>query len=141
MRFGVCCGLEEAPMAVRLGYDYVELGASSIAASEDLAPFRELPIAATNLFFPGGFSLYGDDANAFREYAPRTIEKVASLGVTIMVVGSGGARNMLLPELTRLRVKSDSSTSFASFSLLPMGTASRWRRNRSIGLRPTSATT
>jgi len=92
VKFGVCCGIDEAPLALSLGYDYVELGASAIAAAEDLGPFQELPIEATNLFFPGSIQLFGPEEDAYRDYAPRAIERVASLGVTLMVVGSGNSR-------------------------------------------------
>ena len=92
MKFGVCCSLEEAPLALSLGYDYVELGASSLAAAADLAAYRGLRIEATNLFFPGEIQLFGAKPNAYREYAPKAIERAASLGVKVMVVGSGGSR-------------------------------------------------
>jgi sugar phosphate isomerase/epimerase len=92
VKFGVCCGIEEAPLALSLGYDYVELGASAIAAATDLAPYRDLPIEATNLFFPGEIQLFGAEPGAYREYASRAIERVAGLGATVMVVGSGNAR-------------------------------------------------
>ena len=92
MKFGVCCGLDEAPLALAAGYDYVELGASAIAEAADLAPYRDLPIEATNLFFPGSIQLFGPEPDAYRDYAPRAIERVASLGVKLMVVGSGNSR-------------------------------------------------
>ena len=75
-----------------LSYDYVELGASAIAGATDLAPYQDLPIEATNLFFPGEIQLFGSNPDAYREYAPRAFERVASLGVTVMVVGSGNSR-------------------------------------------------
>ncbi|MHB8636771.1 MAG: TIM barrel protein [Fimbriimonadaceae bacterium] len=92
MRFGVCCGLGEAHLALALGYDYVELGASTIAEAPDVASFRDLPIEATNLFFPGAIQLFGPEPDAYRAYAHDAIERVASLGVKIMVVGSGASR-------------------------------------------------
>lgn len=92
MRFGVCCGLDEAPLALSLGYDYVELGASAIAAAPDLAPYRNLTIEATNLFFPASIQLFGAEPDAYRSYAPVAIERAASLGVRVMVVGSGNSR-------------------------------------------------
>lgn len=92
MKFGVCCGLEEALLALEIGYDYVELGAAAIATADDLTPYRALPIEATNLFFPSSIQLFGPQPKAYLDYAPKAIEKVASLGVKVMVVGSGGAR-------------------------------------------------
>lgn len=92
MKFGVCCSVEEAELALSVGYDYVELGASAIAQAADLGPYRGLPIECTNLFFPSTIHLFGPAADAFRDYAPKAIERVASLGVKLMVVGSGNAR-------------------------------------------------
>ena len=79
-------------MALSVGYDYVELGASAIAAATDLAPYRDLPIEATNLFFPGEIQLFGPEPDAYRDYAPRAIERVANLGASVMVIGSGNSR-------------------------------------------------
>jgi sugar phosphate isomerase/epimerase len=92
VKFGVCCNVDEAPLALSIGYDYVELGAAAIAGASDLGPYRDLPIDATNLFFPGEIQLFGSEPDAFREYAPRAIERVAGLGATVMVIGSGNAR-------------------------------------------------
>jgi sugar phosphate isomerase/epimerase len=84
--------LEEAPLALALGYDYVELGASAIASAEEVSAYRNLPIEATNLFFPGSIQLFGPDAETYQQYAPNAIARVADLGASIMVVGSGGSR-------------------------------------------------
>ena len=51
MKFGVCCSLEDVPVVLGAGFDYVELGASSL--SDDPSVYKGLPVEATNLFFPG----------------------------------------------------------------------------------------
>ncbi len=92
MKFGLCCGLDEASLALSLGYDYVELGASSIAAALDLSAYKGLSIEATNHFFPGSIQLFGPNSEDYRNYAPEAIARVAGLGAKVMVVGSGGSR-------------------------------------------------
>lgn len=96
MRFGVCAGPERAREILAAGFDYVEVGAIGFQGrneSWDPAPYQGIPVAATNLFFPGDMPLYSSD---WRDYAGRTIERGVSLGVETMVVGSGGARRSTL---------------------------------------------
>lgn len=93
MRFGVCCGLDEARLAVEVGFHYVEIGAHLLVKAPDLAPYRELPIEATNLFFPPDIVLFGPQRTPYLDYARAAVETAAGLGVKTMVVGSGAARN------------------------------------------------
>lgn len=96
MKFGVCCGLKDARAVVDAGFDYVELGASGFSGlSEhwDRSPYANLPIYSTNLFFDGSIKLFEDpDKELIRVYSRRTIARAASLGVSVMVVGSGASR-------------------------------------------------
>ncbi len=92
MKFGVCCGLDQARFALDTGFDYVELAAVGFQGRSetwDPAPYQGLPIRCTNVFFPGDLPLYQSD---WRPYAQRTIERAGSLGVRTMVIGSGAAR-------------------------------------------------
>ncbi len=90
MRFGVCCGLSEADEVLAAGFDYVELPAQQILAHED--EFLRLRPEATNLFFPGAIKLFGPERTPYLEYATRVIEAASRVGVSVMVVGSGGSR-------------------------------------------------
>jgi sugar phosphate isomerase/epimerase len=95
LRFGCCCSLDQASAAVESGFDYVELGASAFKGLEadwDDADYAGLPVRATNLFFDGSIRLFGQDRTPYREYAERTIQRAASLGVELMVIGSGETR-------------------------------------------------
>lgn len=103
MRFGVCCGLDQAKAAIEAGADYVELGAvgfKGLEANWDPTPYLGLPVEATNLFFPGEIKLFGDDRTereVWQSYVKRTLERAASIGVKLMVVGSGGSRKAPAP--------------------------------------------
>jgi sugar phosphate isomerase/epimerase len=90
MKFGVCCTLEEAPIVLNAGFDYVELGASSL--SEDASIYKDLPVEATNLFFPGTVKLFGPNATPYLEIARSTVDRAAAIGVKLMVIGSGASR-------------------------------------------------
>lgn len=97
MRFGVCCGLGEAPLVLACGFDYVEMAASEIAVAPSLELYRDLPVEATNVFFPSSVQLFGSEPDAYKDYARTAIDKVASLGVRVIVIGSGSARNAPQP--------------------------------------------
>lgn len=95
MKFGVCVQPDRADEILSAGFDYIEIAAASLHGENsefDLAPFRGLPILASNLFFPGPMRLYGPDATPYLAYAKRTIERAAQIGIKVMVLGSGGAR-------------------------------------------------
>lgn len=94
MRFGLCCGLDRAAEAIAAGFDYVELSASEMAMADPWDPCRYdgITVEATNLFFPGSVRLIGPNATPYEDPARRAIERAASLGVKVMVVGSGGSR-------------------------------------------------
>ncbi|MCX7799078.1 MAG: sugar phosphate isomerase/epimerase [Fimbriimonadales bacterium] len=95
MRFGLCCGPDRAPDALRAGFDYSELPAAPLAElrPEELKSLaREALPEATNLFFSGSVRLYGPGAADWRPIAERTIRAAAGAGVRVMVLGSGGAR-------------------------------------------------
>ncbi|MEZ0326535.1 MAG: sugar phosphate isomerase/epimerase family protein [Fimbriimonas sp.] len=90
MRFGLCCGLGEADGALEAGFDYVELPAQQLLANEP--EFVRLRPEATNLFFPGTIKLFGPEKTPYLDYAREVIERAARVGVSVMVVGSGGSR-------------------------------------------------
>lgn len=103
MRFGVCCSLEQAETALKCGAEYVEpgaLGFKGLEESWDPAPYRDLPIEATNLFFPGEIVLFGPNKSNptdVSDYISKTLERAASIGVQLMVIGSGNSRKAPAP--------------------------------------------
>lgn len=95
MKYGLCCSVEAARKAVELGIDYVEVGAVGFNGLEptwNKAAYEGLPVEATNVFFPGSIRLFGDNRTPFEDYAKRTVERAAEVGVKVMVIGSGGSR-------------------------------------------------
>ena len=90
MRFGVCCGIEDASTVLGAGFDYVELGANSL--SDDAGRYAGLPVEATNLFFAGSIRLFGHDATPYLDVARQTVDRAAAIGVQTMVIGSGASR-------------------------------------------------
>lgn len=91
MKFGVCCGLDRARAVVDAGFDYLEMAAGDIWKCEDLSVYRGFRIETTNLFFASHINLYSEQPN-YRPYAEELFGKVATLGVKLMVVGSGWVR-------------------------------------------------
>lgn len=95
MKFGVCADVADATVILDAGFDYVEVGASGFGGFDDdwsRAKFLKVPILATNLFFDGRIKLFGEGRTPYREYAERTIRRAASLGIPVMVIGSGASR-------------------------------------------------
>jgi sugar phosphate isomerase/epimerase len=90
MRFGVCCGIEDAEIVLGAGFDYIELGANNL--SDDPNKYSGMPVEATNLFFPGTVRLFGREATPYLEIAKATVDRAAGIGVKTMVIGSGGSR-------------------------------------------------
>jgi D-psicose/D-tagatose/L-ribulose 3-epimerase len=110
-----CCGSMISPATDRLGveiveslaqfgFDYIELSLSDMAALPPPA-FRRLrermarsgiPCEACNNFFPPRVRLTGSNARlpAALEYAESALERAARLGVSIIVFGSSGAKNV-----------------------------------------------
>jgi len=90
MRFGVCCGIEDASTVLGAGFDYIELGANNL--SDDVRKYSGMPVEATNLFFAGSVKLFGREATPYLDIAKATVDRAASIGVQTMVIGSGGSR-------------------------------------------------
>lgn len=95
MKFGLCCSLENASLALTAGFDYVELGASQLRGDDpDFSenPFVGIPTPATNVFFRPGLQMLGLARTPVTDYIQRTVERAAQAGVRTMVIGSGGFR-------------------------------------------------
>lgn len=101
MRFGVCCSLENAPIALRAGADYVELPAWPLVKdAEYRKALTGLPVEAVNLFLPSGLTLI-DNYEDCLAHGRAVVEEAESLGIAVAVVGSGGARRF--PDDEKLR--------------------------------------
>jgi len=104
VKVGYCTGIKNLEAAKAAGFDYVELGATEIAALSD-AEFeaaadriKELGIATpvANLFLPGTLKVTGPETNpeAQMAHVRKVFTRLAKLGTEIVVFGSGGARRV-----------------------------------------------
>ena len=102
---GYCVGLKGLEAAKAAGFDYVELGASEIAALSDadfeaaLAQAKTvgIPTPNANLFLPATLKLTGPQPaypEAQMAYVRKTFARLNRLGVKILCFGSGGARRV-----------------------------------------------
>ena len=92
MKFGVCAGnFSTASAALAAGFDYVEFGAGFVESNAAAILDARLPVPRTNLFFPSDVRLF-IDPTPYLDIATKRIAAAASIGVTVMVVGSGGSR-------------------------------------------------
>lgn len=104
MRYGVCTSIDHASVLHRLGFDYVEVHAGSLAAMTEeefsgfLAENAAAPIhaEAANCLFPGEIRLTGDctDRDALEHYIEKTFSRLERAGISLVVFGSGGSRSV-----------------------------------------------
>lgn len=106
MQYGICGGLEMAPVALACGYDYLECTVeAALKPSEPEAAFEDmlrairkcpLSIPALNCLVPARLRLTGPqvDAPAVRAYVQTVCRRARRAGVRILVFGSGGARRV-----------------------------------------------
>ena len=104
MTFGICTSLENASTAREAGWDYIEPSAQRLlkgtvedeAWSELEAKPPELPVRAVNMLVPAGMKITGPavDIDALRQYMERVTRRAKQVGVSILVFGSGGARQV-----------------------------------------------
>lgn len=104
MKFGVCCGADRFEIVKKAGYDYIEGFLSEVSKMDAMtfADYREklqktgLQAETFNGFFFGDIVLVGEnvDFDRIREYTARALQRAASLGGKIAVIGSGKARNV-----------------------------------------------
>ena len=104
VQVGYCTPLKNLEAAKALGFDYVELGTTEIAALSDAdfeAAAREvgrigLSTPVSNLFLPATLKVTGPaiDRDQQAAYVNKAFDRVKRLGVRIVVFGSGGARRV-----------------------------------------------
>jgi len=104
MKFGVCLPLENILRDPPAHADYLEISASEIAELDD-ARFEQLrqfvksgairTYSANNLI-PPSIRLTGEgvDLKVLSNYCDRVFEQLATLGVTVLVLGSGKSRQV-----------------------------------------------
>jgi sugar phosphate isomerase/epimerase len=103
MELGVCTGPENADLCRAAGADFLEAHVQNFLRPDDplwQKPFEPqtlpLPIAAYNCFFPADLKLTGPnvDANRIKAYAARAFKRAKEMGSSVIVLGSGEARNV-----------------------------------------------
>jgi len=104
VRVGYCTQLRNLEAAKAAGFDYVEVGATEIAALSDAdfdaaaARIKALGIATpvANLFLPATLKVTGPqiDTEAQMAHVRKALSRLAKLGTEIVVFGSGGARRV-----------------------------------------------
>ncbi len=104
MRFGICCNVVSAVVAERAGADFFEpsvvntLWPTKDSISDAMRELSHVAIKpeAFNLFFPAEIKLVGPSLNwnALEAYAMRAVQRAASVGGRVIVLGSGGARRV-----------------------------------------------
>ena len=102
---GYCIGLAGLEQAKAVGFDFVEIGTTEIAALSDAdfdgavtrAKAIGIPTPNANLFLPASLKLTGPQPASADEqmgYVRKAFDRLQRLGVTILCFGSGGARRV-----------------------------------------------
>ncbi len=101
---GYCTSLKNLATAKAAGFDYVEVSATEVAGLSD-ADFEKAAESATaiglatptsNLFLPATLKVTGPaiDRDQQTAYVTKAFDRLARLGVHLVVFGSGGARRI-----------------------------------------------
>lgn len=106
MKIGNCGSVDQAPLAQKIGFDYIEENVQRLlmplesddAFAPNLAKAESspLPIPAANCFLPGSLRCTGPDVDiaAIERYAAVAFRRAQQVGIRYIVFGSGGARNV-----------------------------------------------
>jgi D-psicose/D-tagatose/L-ribulose 3-epimerase len=104
IQIGYCTSLKNIEVAKAAGFDYVELATTEVAALSDddfaaaVATLGSVGLSTpvSNLFLPATLKVTGPqiDTAAQGTYVNKALDRVARLGVRIVVFGSGGARRV-----------------------------------------------
>ncbi len=104
IKLGICTSIDNAQLMKEIGYDYVELGLSSIALMEE-NEYQELlqkvkasplPVESANSMLPGDFVLCSEEGTGerVRAYLEKAFTRAEELGIEMVVFGSGAARRL-----------------------------------------------
>lgn len=104
MKVGVCGGKERIRGIAENGLDYLEGNFRWITCctDEEFDAFKaelkkySVPCEAANCFFSGDMKITGDDIdyNEITKYLEKGFARAAEIGIKVVVLGSGGARNI-----------------------------------------------
>ena len=102
MQFGVCTGIENAEIARVAGFTFIEPTVRSLHGSKDFSVVQAahavagLPTPTFNVFVPGDLKITGPDVDLakLQAYVAESLGRVSALGGSLVVFGSGGARNI-----------------------------------------------
>jgi sugar phosphate isomerase/epimerase len=104
VQIGYCAPLKSVHAAKAAGFDYIELGTTEIAglSDDDFAGAERMlrdtaiPTPVTNLFLPATLKVTGPaiDKDEQAAYVGKAFDRLARIGVGIVVFGSGGARRV-----------------------------------------------
>lgn len=104
MKIGVCGGFDRIAIAAECGFDYIETNFRNLAVSSEkdfqkfLAELKKHNISceAANCFLPGEMKITGAnvDYEAIKNYLSVGYKRAAEAGIKVVVLGSGGARNI-----------------------------------------------
>lgn len=105
MKLGVCAGIEQADIAYKAGFDYLECTVESLKPEESDQAFQEtfkrfqespIPVEAFNILLPGDLKIVGEsvDYERVHRYLEKALERVKKIGGETVVFGSGKARRL-----------------------------------------------
>jgi len=103
MEIGVCTGPENADICYAAGASFIEAHVQNFLRPADplwVKPFEPqtlpIPIAAYNCLFPADLKVTGPtvDMNRIKAYAARACKRAKEMNSSVLVFGSGGARNI-----------------------------------------------
>lgn len=106
MKLGLCVSLEMADHAQAAGADFIEVNVQSFlrpeqpdeafAENQTRAQHSPVPIEAANCFLPADLPCVGPDVDRDRlaRYAATAFRRAASVGIEVIVFGSGSARRV-----------------------------------------------
>src|SRR5215831_12810270 len=104
VKVGYCTSIRNVDAAKGAGFDYVEVSATEVAAMSDAdftaaaAHAKQIGMAtpAANLFVPQTIKVVGPAIDVAQQSAhvKKVMSRLSTLGVEVLVFGSGGARSV-----------------------------------------------
>jgi len=106
MKIGLCTSVNQADLAAKAGFDYVEENVQALlmaeASDETFAPALKaaqsapLPMIAANCFLPGALKCTGPEVDRERiiRYAETAFRRARQVGMRFIAFGSGASRQI-----------------------------------------------